>query len=379
MKILFVATVRSHIGQFHMPFIQCLKSAGHEVHAAYKDNSKDKEGLDLSIIDKIFEIPFERNPFKFANVRAYFALKKVINEENYDVIHCHTPMGAVITRLAAIRARKRGTKVLYTAHGFHFFKGAGVKNWLFFYPVEKMLSKRTDCLILINSEDYNTAIKKNFKAGRIEQTHGVGVDLSKFDVNIKCDKKELRHELGLSEDMYGLIYPADLSVRKNQKMLFEMVKYLKDKIPELRLILPGQPILLEEYKRYVKDLGIEEYVVFAGYRRDIPELLKACDIAVSSSRQEGLPINIVEAMAMGKPVVATKVRGNSDLIEDGEGGYLINLNDSNDMAEKIYNLYKNPEISETMGKYNKAHVEVFSIENVNDEMKNIYRHYGVNF
>ena len=131
MKILFVATVRSHIGQFHMPFIRALKEAGHEVHAAFKDNSADKPGLDLSGIDKTFEIPFERSPYSMKNIRAYRALKKVIETERYDIIHCHTPMGGVVTRLAAKKSRKHGTRVFYTAHGFHFYKGAPKKNWLF--------------------------------------------------------------------------------------------------------------------------------------------------------------------------------------------------------------------------------------------------------
>ena len=139
MKVLFVATVRSHIGQFHMPFIRELKAHGVEVDAAFRDNSADKPGLDLSAIDKTFEVSFERQPLRPDNIKAYKTLKKVIDSNNYDAIHCHTPMGAVIARLAAKGARKKGTKVIYTAHGFHFFKGAPFKNWLFFYPVEKYL------------------------------------------------------------------------------------------------------------------------------------------------------------------------------------------------------------------------------------------------
>ena len=153
MKVLFVATVRSHIGQFHMPFIRELKAHGAQVDAAFKDNSADKPGLNLSAIDKTFEVPFERQPLRPDNIKAYKTLKKVIDSNNYDAIHCHTPMGAVIARLAAKGARKKGTKVIYTAHGFHFFKGAPLKNWLFFYPVEKYLSNffPAPFTLLINS------------------------------------------------------------------------------------------------------------------------------------------------------------------------------------------------------------------------------------
>lgn len=138
MKILFVATVRSHIGQFHMPFIRELKARGVEVHAAFKDNSADKPGLDLSAIDKTFEVPFERQPLRPNNIKAYRELKKIIDGNGYDAVHCHTPMGAVITRLAAKSARKKGTKVIYTAHGFHFFKGASIKKLDAFLPCRKV-------------------------------------------------------------------------------------------------------------------------------------------------------------------------------------------------------------------------------------------------
>ena len=141
MKVLFVATVRSHIGQFHMPFIKELKSRGCQVHAAFKDNSADKPGLDLSAVDKVYEVPFSRSPYSPDNIRAYKMLKKIIDENNYDAVHCHTPMGAVVARFASIDARKKETKVIYTAHGFHFYKGASKKNWLLFYPVEKYLSR----------------------------------------------------------------------------------------------------------------------------------------------------------------------------------------------------------------------------------------------
>ncbi|MGN1183218.1 MAG: glycosyltransferase, partial [Faecalibacillus sp.] len=258
MKILYVATVRSHIGQFHMPFIKHLCQNGHIVDAAFKDNSNDKKGLDLSALNRTFEVPFERNPFKFNNIKAYFILKKIINEGNYDIIHCHTPMGAAITRLAAKNVRKKGTKIFYTAHGFHFYEGASKKNWLLFYPIEKWLSRYTDCLILINNEDYKLAINKNFKAKKIKKINGVGVELSKFNHNLCNKKNQLREQYGYNQDMFSLIYPADLSIRKNQIMLLDTINLLKNKIPNIKLLLPGQPILKKEYEEYCIKNGIQD-------------------------------------------------------------------------------------------------------------------------
>lgn len=372
MKILYVATVRSHIGQFHTPFIHFLVENGHEVHGAFRDNSADKQGLDLSDLSKVYEIPFERSPLKVNNIKALLMLRKIIDNGNYDIIHCHTPMGAVITRLAAIKARKHGTKVFYTAHGFHFYKGAPKHYWMFFYPIEKILSYVTDCLILINDEDYNLAKKNHFKAKRIVKTHGVGVDINKFNDTLFQDKSNLRLKLGLNNEMFALIYPADLSDRKNQQMLFKTIAVLKKRIPNIKLLLPGQPIKIEEYKAICNEYDIEQNVEFLGYRRDIPDLLAISDISVSSSRQEGLPINIVEAMAMKKPVVATNVRGNEDLIVDGKGGYLVPLNDYKEMAKKIYDIYKNKEMISCMGEFNLHQAGLFSVDNVINELANIY-------
>lgn len=377
MKILFVATVRSHIGQFHMPFIRELKARGVEVHAAFKDNSADKPGLDLSAIDKTFEVPFERRPLRLNNIKAYRELKKIIDGNGYDAVHCHTPMGAVITRLAAKSARKKGTKVIYTAHGFHFFKGASIKNWMLFYPVEKYLSKYTDCLITINSEDCELAHKKKFRAGKIYKVHGVGVELDKFKAVDADEKARLRAEYGYDGDTFIMIYPADLSVRKNQPMLFDALQKIAEKNKNVKLLLPGQPIRLEEYKRMISERGIADNVEFLGYRRDINNLVGLSDLSVASSFQEGLPINLIEAMAMGNAIVATDVRGNNDAVEDGVNGYLVPVGDSDLMAEKILELMNDREKLRTFGENGLDMVKDFSTENVNREMLTIYGNLGL--
>lgn len=372
MKALFVATVRSHIGQFHIPFIKELKRRGFEVHGAYKDNSAGKPGLDLSALDKVFEVPFSRNPYSLSNVKAYKKLKKIIDENNYDVIHCHTPMGAVVTRLAAIKARKRGTKVIYTAHGFHFYKGASKKNWLLFYPVEKYLSRFTDCLITINREDYDLAVSRKFKAAKIYMVNGVGVDISKFHCVSKEEKTKLRSDYGYNEDDFLMIYPADFCERKNQNMLFDALKILLGVSSKFRLILPGSDEKAQPFLDYAKKIGVYDNIDVLGYRRDIDSLVAMCDISVSSSRQEGLPINIIEAMAIGNAVVATDVRGNNDLVENGINGFTVALNDSKAMAEKISYFFNNKEKAELFGKNGRNSVDKYSTENVLKEMTSVY-------
>lgn len=379
MKILFVSNVRSHIGQFHTNFINLLKENGHTIDVSCFDNSADKDGFDFKSINKFYFIPLQRSPYKKENIKAIKELKELIIKENYDIIHCHTPMGAVAARVAAKQAKSKA-KVIYTAHGFHFFKGAPKMNWMFFYPVEKFLARYTDMLITINQEDYELATAKKFKVkDGIVKINGVGVDLSKFSVATPQAKSELRKEYGFNDDDFILIYPADYSYRKNHEMLFEAVYKLKDKIPTIKVLMPGQQQKLAEYTEIVKNLGIEKHINMLGYRRDIPNLITLSDVSVSTSRQEGLPVNLIEALAIGKPIVATDVRGNSDLIENGINGYKIKLNDSDTMAEKLLELYNNPQLAEKMAQEAVKMSKKYSIENVNKSLADIYKKYDVEF
>lgn len=325
-KVLFTATVDSHILQFHIPYLKWFKEQGYEVHVATNGDEK------IEYCDVKHKIPFERSPIKINNIKAIFKLKKIIENEKFDIIHCHTPMGSVVTRLAAKNARKKyKTKVIYTAHGFHFFKGAPLLNWIIFYPVEKYLSKFTDCLITINKEDYNLA-KRKFKSKRIEFVNGVGVDKSKFDFKMSdTEKHELRQSLGLKDEDFVIIYVAELSKRKNQGMLIKVIKKLVDDGKEnIKVILPGIDSMNGYYQEMTKKLKIENNIKFLGYRKDIPRLLKISDLYVSTARQEGLPVNIIEAMLSGLPIIATDCRGNRDIVKK-----LVKINNINELCENV--------------------------------------------
>ena len=325
-KVLFTATVDSHIIQFHIPYLKWFKEQGYEVHVATNGDEK------IEYCDVKHKIPFERNPMKINNIKAIFKLKKILEEEKFDIIHCHTPMGGVVTRLAAIKSRKKyNTKVIYTAHGFHFFKGAPLLNWIIFYPIEKYLSKYTDCLITINEEDYNLA-KRKFKSKRVEFVNGVGVDKSKFDFKMSNkEKHELRISLGLKDNDFVIIYVAELSKRKNQGMLIKAVKKLIDEGKDnIKVILPGIDSMNTYYQKMAQKMDIENNIKFLGYRNDIPKLLKISNLYISTAKQEGLPVNIIEAMFMKLPIIATNCRGNRDIVKK-----LVKINNINELCENV--------------------------------------------
>lgn len=368
-KILFTATVDRHILSFHIPYIKWFKEQGYEVHVASNGESK------IPFADKKHNIPFQRSPYSSKNISAYTNLKKIIEENNFSIIHCNTPMGGVVTRLAARKVRGKETKVIYTAHGFHFFKGAPFFNWIIYYPIEKWLSKYTDCLITINEEDYKRCINNNFKAKSIKIVNGVGIDLNKFQTTTLVEKAELRRAYGYSDNDFILVYPAELNYNKHQDLLISAVNILKNRIPKMKLLLAGVGELKEQYEEQVRKLGLEESVEFLGFRTDMANLLKLSDIAVSASRREGLPVNIMEAMATGLPIVLTNCRGNRDLVSNGENGYIVGTKDVEGFADKIEKLYKSEMLREKFAKKSIDLSEKYSIEKVLCEIKNIYLSY----
>lgn len=333
-KVLFSATVDSHILHFHLPYLKMFKEKGYEVHVA--TNTDDT----IPFCDVKHKVSFERSPFKINNLKAIKQMKKILLDNNFDIVHTHTPMGSVVTRLAYKKVRNKvNTRMIYTAHGFHFYKGAPLLNWVLFYPVEKYLSKYTDTLITINKEDYCLAKKKFKKCKNVEYVPGVGIDEEKFNFTMtKKEKLELRKSLGLKESDFVMIYPAEISKRKRHIWLINALESLLNKNRNMHLLLPGSDSLNGEAHRLVVKLKLTKQIHFLGYRTDIPKLLKISDLAISSAKQEGLPVNIMEAMYVGLPIVASDCRGNRDLVKDGINGSLVDINDSINFSRNVKNI-----------------------------------------
>ncbi len=369
-KVLLTATVQSHICQFHKPLVEVLHKHGCGVHVAARDNLAEKNGLKLDFVEKIYNVPFSRSPKSADNIKAYKELKKIIETEKYDVIHCNTPMGGIVTRLAAKNARKRGAKVFYTAHGFHFYKGASKKNWLVFYPVEKYFAKLTDTLITINREDYKLA-KDKFKT-HVEYIHGVGVNEERYYPVSQEEKLEIRKELGFNETQKILLCVGELLPNKNQKMAINMMARLVKDFPDSVLLLAGNGPEKENLENQIAELNLQDNVKMLGYCTCLEKYQRITDVSVSCSKREGLPLNVVEAMLSENPVVATTNRGHCELIENGKNGYIVEVDDVEAMCNYVTNLLSNDNKRKNMGNIARNFAYAFSYVSVKKELNQLY-------
>lgn len=367
-KILFVANIYEHIYSFHIPYLKWLKEHGYEVHVVANELGDYK----IPYADRVIEIGIERSPFKSGNIKALKQLRNLIDKERYDIISCHTPMGGVLARLAARKARKQySLKVIYTAHGFHFYKGAPKKNWLLFYPIEKYLSRFTDAIVTINKEDYELVKTHGFKNKETYLIHGIGIDYTRLGVD-NFGINDLRQKYGYKSDDFIMLYLAEFIPRKNHSFLINSMPKLIERIPKIKLILAGRGDDKEKMMLLAKRLGVEVYVDFIGFRDDVGNLIYISDIGVSSSSQEGLGMCLAESLYMGKPVVASDIRGHRDLVKSGNNGFLFSLDNEEQFIEQVVYMYNHPDERRTMGEFAAANIGDYVIDNTLNEMVDIY-------
>lgn len=370
MKLLYILNTTNRVNNFSYSSMIAAQELGIEFHIAGNwtgySNVSDKRSDEKKYGIKIHQIDFIRAPYDPRNIKAYRQVVELIKREKYDMIHCNTPIGGVIGRLAG---KKCGVKkIIYEAHGFHFFKGAPKLNWMIYYPIEKWLAHFTDCIVTMNAED--NAIAKKFKLRNesvVYNVHGVGIDLSEYEEIGQC-RDHKREELGFSEEDIVLISMGDLIARKNYRVAIEAIAKCNN--PKLHYIICGNGEELNNLKQMTVSLGIAKQVHFLGFRTDIRELLAASDVFVLTSLQEGLPRSTMEAMASGLPCVVSKIRGNVDLIENGKGGFLCSNNNSRSFATAIKKCCSL--IRAEMREYNLKKIKLYDINVVQNEMMKIY-------
>lgn len=375
---MLLASVASMIEQFNMPNIQLLLDKGYDVDVVcncQEGSTISNERINEMISNlsskgvNVIHSPIPRSIFDLKDIKESLSqVEKLCNDRKYTLIHCHSPIGSVVARLAARKSRVRfGTKVIYTAHGFHFYKGAPKKNWLLFYPIEKFCSKYTDVLITINREDYNFA-KKHMNAGSIKYIPGVGIDTKKFLIE-KFDRNAKRAELGVEYNDILIISVGELNSNKNHEVIIKAIAKLKSK--KVFYVIAGKGEKKDYLRSLASKLGVNLQLL--GYRTDIIELLNAADIFAFPSFREGLSVALMEAMASGLPCVVSNIRGNTDLIENGKGGFLCDPTNASEFAKSFQELISNVSLCDQIKKNNMICADEFRIGKVLEKMDKIYK------
>lgn len=371
LKVLLTATVQSHICQFHKPLVKMLRAhGGVTIHVAARDNLAEKNGLKLDFADQVFDLPFSRSPKSPDNIKAYRQLKQLIKDEQYDIIHCNTPVGGVVTRLVSRQAAKYGAKVFYTAHGFHFYHGSSRKNWLLYYPIEKNLSRRTDILITINEEDYALA-QKRFSC-RVEHIHGVGVDGERYHTVSREQAALMKKELGYPSDQRLILAVGELLPNKNHQTAIQAMRRVADRFPNTKLLIAGNGPERERLEAEIASLGLENHVELLGYCTHLEDYQQICELSVACSSREGLGLNVIEAMLSGNPVIASHNRGHDELVRDGENGYLFDRGDADALAGRICQLLSDGSLLRAMSDRCPDSVRLYTAASVEKELEHIY-------
>ena len=371
-SMLMLASVASMIDQFNMNNIEILQKLGYKVDVAcnFKLGSTcSKERIDdlkKRLEDKgveYYQIDFSRNVLNLLeDIKAYKQVKQLTKQNRYEFIHCHSPIGGVVGRIVS---HETNTKVMYTAHGFHFYEGAPLINWLIFYPIEKKLSRWTDILITITEEDYNRARKK-FYARRIVYTPGVGIDISNLSKKMSKEQiEEKKRSLGIPREACVILSVGELNKNKNHQSVIRAIAKAQEHT-SIFYVIAGRGKLKGKLEKLAKKLNVN--LLLLGYRQDVPEIYQISDIYIHPSFREGMSVATMEAAAAGKIILASKIRGEVDLIE---GQCLFKPNDIKQIAEKI-NGAREGKYSDSVIK-NNIRLQKFSIENISDKM---YTYYG---
>ena len=369
MRFLYITTIGSTMG-FFPSLIRNLLDAGHDVDIATNEDGGEKPvppcfrewGC------KVYPISCSRSPLAKGNLRAIFEIRGIVSQGNYDIVHCHTPIAAACTRIACKGLRKSGVKVIYTAHGFHFYTGAPLKNWLLFYPVEWLCAHWTDVLITINQEDYARA-KKHMHAKRVEYVPGVGIDVKRF-MGATVDRAAKRREIGVPEDAILLLSVGELNDNKNHATVIRALAKVED--ANIHYAIAGNGPLKETLEALAKSLGVGGQLHLLGYRRDVAELYKAADICVFPSIREGQGLAALEGMASGLPLIASDNRGTRDILIQGKNALICRYNDVEGFAEAIQEMASDPAKRETFGANNRVAAQNYDLSGIQPQLANIY-------
>ncbi len=359
-KVLMTASTYGHISNFHLPYLREFQRLGWETHVGCKGIPTDAPYMDRAI-----ELPFEKKMQSPANFRAAAILRGEIRKEGYDLIITHTSLAAFFTRLTA---RGSTARLVNVVHGYLFDDDTPALKRNVLLAAERLTAPQTDLLLTMNAWDHDTAQK--YRLGkRMERIPGMGVDFARLDRATPEDGLRLRRKLRLTQEQFVLLCAAEFSVRKSQHTLIEAMAKLPQNVV---LVLCGEGATQEACRQLAKRLDLGTRVLFAGQVDDMPVWYRMAGAAVTASRSEGLPFNVMEAMHMGLPVIASAVKGHLDLIADGETGLLFPCGDADACAERVRRVIDDAALQETLGTYGRVSVERYALDAVLPEVMELY-------
>jgi glycosyltransferase EpsD len=367
-KILFCASTVIHIKNFHLPYIKAFHDMGYEVWIAANSNES------IPCADKVIALPFCKSFFSFKNIEAIIYARKLIKHEKFDVISTHTTLASAVVRLAVLLLHEK-PKVFCTSHGYLFHEDDGLKKWVYLLP-EKICACVTNVLMVMNHEDYEIAQKHRLYKDKLYYIDGMGIDLKRFTPVTNDERLEIRKKLGFSKNDFLFVYAAEFSKRKNQSLLIHAFANVCSQIPNAKLLLAGDGVLLKECEMLAKKLNVDKQIQFLGYIDDMRGLYASCDVCVTTSRIEGLPFNVMEGMACGLPVIASDIKGHRELIDDGVTGLLFESENQKELEYRLVTIYKNSDLYRKLRSNERLKVLKFDVEKVSKSIMKIYESYG---
>ena len=364
MRILYATTIGMTM-IFFRQFVKSLIDEGNVVDIVTNESDFEVDDYFKKLGCKVYNVPWSREPLKKSNIEAVKKLKNIAAD--YDLIHCHTPIASACTRLACKKLRKNGLKVYYTAHGFHFYKGAPVANWCLFYPVEWLLSFYTDTLITINSEDFRRAEKK-LHAKRTAFVPGMGVDLEKFS-RTKIDTADKRRRLGIPEACFFMLSVGELNKNKNHETVIRALAEVKYK--DIHYAIAGEGELADHLTDLAESLRLSDRVHLLGFRTDVAELYKAADVNVFPSVREGFGLAAIEGMASGLPLICADNRGTRSYARHDDNALVCMNNTVDEYANSIERLYSDESLRRRLTTNGNETVKRFSSDIIEKKMKEL--------
>ena len=363
-KILFCASTVSHIKNFHLSYLKAFHEQGYEVWVAANKTES------IPYADHVVALPFDKKLVSLHNVKAIFTAGRLLRKQKFDIVSTHTTLSSAVIRAAVILLRKKPA-VYCTSHGYLFNENDGFKKWIYLLP-EKICSHVTDVLMVMNHEDYDIAVKHKLYRDRLCYINGMGIDFKKFHPVPEEERLALKREQGFSENDFLFLYAAEFSKRKNQRLLITAFAETAGKHPDMKLLLAGNGLLLDECKALAGRLHMKNNILFLGYVDDMQSLYSLCNACVTTSNIEGLPFNVMEAIACGLPVIASNIKGHHELVKNGKTGYLFEKTNQQQLESQLEKAYSDREfwiehsgsVSETM--------RPFDIAQVLPEIMNIY-------